>query len=159
MKYDTAMDKLDRLRCLSRATISSCAGSEPWESKFLESFDYDSSGNRTNRRSGAFNTADDDAYTYVTGPTDIIDRVTSGGTAKEMSNTFKGELSSVNDPNLIQFALDYDTRVTATEDAFLGSVAHYNAPMGVVEVDICQRNPSRPGCRSRVSRRRVESEG
>lgn len=75
VKYDTAMDKLDRLRCLSRATISSCAGSEPWESKFLESFDYDSSGDRTNRRSGAFNTADDDAYTYVSGPTDIIDRV------------------------------------------------------------------------------------
>jgi RHS repeat-associated protein len=124
------MDKLDRLRCLSRATISSCAGSEPWESKFLESFDYDSSGNRTNRRSGAFNTADDDAYTYVSGPTDIIDRVTSGGTAKEMSNTFKGELSSVNDPNLIQFTFDYDSRVTATEDAFLGSVAHYNTPMG-----------------------------
>ncbi len=130
VKYDTAMDKLDRLRCLSRATISSCAGSEPWESKFLESFDYDSSGNRTNRRSGAFNTADDDAYTYVSGPTDIIDRVTSGGTAKEMSNTFKGELSSVNDPNLIQFTFDYDSRVTATEDAFLGSVAHYNTPMG-----------------------------
>ena len=124
------MDKLDRLRCLSRATISSCAGAEPWESKFLESFDYDSSGNRTNRRSGAFNTADDDAYTYVSGPTDIIDRVTSGGTAKEMSNTFKGELSSVNDPNLIQFTFDYDSRVTATEDAFLGSVAHYNTPMG-----------------------------
>jgi RHS repeat-associated protein len=88
------------------------------------------SGNRTNRRSGAFNTADDDAYTYVSGPTDIIDRVTSGGTAKEMSNTFKGELSSVNDPNLIQFTFDYDSRVTATEDAFLGSVAHYNTPMG-----------------------------
>jgi YD repeat-containing protein len=84
MTYYATYDNLNRLRCWSRASISACTGTEPWEDKFLESFDYDASGNRTNRRFGAFNTTDDDAYTYVSS-SDIIDKVTSGGTDKQMS--------------------------------------------------------------------------
>jgi len=129
-KYYAAMDKLDRLRCLSRATISSCAGTEPWESKFDESFDYDLSGNRTNRRYGAFNTSDDDAYTYVSGPTDVIDLVTSGGASKSMSNDFKGDITAVNQPAFIQFTFDYEGRVTDTNDATLGSAVHFNTYFG-----------------------------
>ncbi|MCK6576297.1 hypothetical protein L6V77_35055 [Myxococcota bacterium] len=71
LTYYTAYDALRRLRCVSRASIAGCSGAEPWEDKFNESFDYDLSGNRTNRRRGAFGTADDDAYSYVTS-SDVI---------------------------------------------------------------------------------------
>jgi len=143
--YYAAMDKLDRLRCLSRATISSCTGAEPWEAKFNESFDYDLSGNRTNRRYGAFNLNDDDAYAYVAGPSDIIDKVTSRGVTKDMSSTFKGEISSVNQPNLIQFTYDFDSRVTATNDATLGSDVQYNSYFG-------DRYAKKVPCNARMSR-------
>ena len=61
-----------------KTSCISCSGTEPWEAQFLESFDYDLAGNRTNRRSGAYNTADDDLYVYSTqygGPTDVIDKL------------------------------------------------------------------------------------
>ena len=144
-KYFAAMDKLDRLRCLSRATISSCSGAEPWETKYNESFDYDLSGNRTNRRFGAFNTADDDAYTYASGPTDIIDKVTSRGTDQQMSNTFKGDLTEVNQPNLVQFTLNYDSRVTDTNDSVLGGAVHYNSYFG-------DRYVKKSPCNARLTR-------
>ena len=129
LKYYTAYDALNRLRCASRDTISSCSGTEPWADRFIESFDYDKSGNRTNRRSGAFNTADDDAYTYVT-DTDIIDKVTVGGTDKQMANWFDGSLSEVNNPSRVTFNYDKEVKVKLTNDNFLGNVSHFNSIFG-----------------------------
>jgi hypothetical protein len=130
LKYSASMDKLDRLRCLSRTTISSCTGTEPWADEFLESFDYDASGNRTNRRAGAYNSADDDAYAYVSGPTDIIDQVTIGGSVKAMANNFKGEITQIKAPSVVDFVYDHDSRVTNTNDDFLGSVDHSYSYIG-----------------------------
>ncbi len=123
--YYAKYDNLNRLRCWSRASISSCSGTEPWEDQFGESFDYDASGNRTNRRFGAFNTDDDDAYVYVSG-SDIIDKVTSGGTDKQMSNDFRGGITQVNQPERVDHTFDLEGRLSTTNDNFLGNVSHYH---------------------------------
>ena len=139
LKYYTAYDGLNRLRCVSRGSISSCSGTEPWEDTFEESFDYDKSGNRTNRRYGEYNSSDDDAYTYVT-DSDIIDKVTSGGTDKEMSNDMKGDITSVNQPNYISFTWDYYGRLGKTNDNYQGDVTHsYAEPWGdrFKKVSVC----------------------
>ncbi len=140
LKYDAAMDKLDRLRCLSRTTISSCSGSEPWADEFLESFDYDASGNRTNRRYGAYNTADDDAYTYVSGPTDIISSINYGGSSQSMNRNFKGELTKVYAPDEVAFTYNEDGRVTETNDKHLGEVDHAYSYFGDRYMKISQCN-------------------
>jgi YD repeat-containing protein len=124
-KYYAAVDKLDRLRCLSRSSISSCTGTKPWESKFTESFDYDKSGNRTNRRGGGF-TADDEVYAYVSGPTDIIDKVTVNGSAKEQSNTFKGQITATNIPGPFAYSYDREDHLANSNDNSLGNVGHYH---------------------------------
>lgn len=134
LKYFTKYDSLSRLRCVSRSAISSCSGVEPWEDQFLESFDYDLAGNRVNRRYGAYNSADDDAYTFVNevgvGPTNIIDKVTSGGVDKQMSNDPKGNITQVNQPNQIDYTWNPDSQLNTTNDNFLGTVTHNYTAMG-----------------------------
>lgn len=127
LQHYAAYDRLNRIRCVSRAPITSCAGSEPWENRFLESFDYDLSGNRTNRRSGAYNSSDDDAYSYVAG-TDTIDFVVSGGTTRSMDNSSKGEITRVNQPNQIDYTFNAESQLTNTNDTFLGTVVHNSTP-------------------------------
>lgn len=130
LKYYTAYDGLNRLRCVSRGSISSCSGSEPWGDTFEESFDYDDSGNRTSRRYGQYNGADDDAYVYVTS-SDIIDKVTSGGIDKQMSNDFKGDITDASQPDTLQYVWDEEGRLTRSNDNYLGSVIHdYAEPWG-----------------------------
>jgi YD repeat-containing protein len=134
LKYFTKYDPLSRLRCVSRSAISSCSGVEPWEDQFLESFDYDLAGNRVNRRYGAYDSADDDAYTFVNefgvGPTNIIDKVTSGGVDHDMSNDPKGNITEVNQPNKIGYAWNPDSQLSTTNDTFLGSTTHNYTAMG-----------------------------
>lgn len=134
LKYFTKYDPLSRLRCVSRSAITSCAGVEPWEDQFLESFDYDLAGNRVNRRYGAYNSADDDAYTFVNefgvGPTNLIDKVTSGGVDKQMSNDPKGNITQVNQPNRVDYTWNPDSQLNTTNDNFLGTVTHNYTAMG-----------------------------
>ncbi|MCC7383997.1 MAG: hypothetical protein IT384_19300 [Deltaproteobacteria bacterium] len=133
--YRAAVDKLNRLRCLSRATISACSGSEPWEDKYLESLDYDLAGNRTNRRYGKFanpsgNGADEDAYSLVSGPTDIIDKTTEGGSVKEQYNDFKGDISQTNSARHFGYNWNYEGQMSMSNDSYLGNVAHWYTPFG-----------------------------
>ena len=126
------MDALNRLRCTSRNAPTACTGAKPWEATYTESFDYDASGNRTNRRLGAFTTADDEAFAYVTGPTDIIDAGVYGGTSMDWTNDFKGNLTQTkNGASIVnQYTWDSEGRVKASSDNFLSSVAHEYSPFG-----------------------------
>ncbi len=117
LDYYTAYDDLDRLRCVGRSSIGSCSGTEPWSSEdFLESFDYDKSGNRTYRRYGAYS-SEDDEYTYATG-TDIIDSVNG----VEMSNSAEGEITEANTPTNLAYTWSTDGELTVANNDFLGDV-------------------------------------
>ncbi len=137
LKYYAAMDALNRLRCTSRASMSACTGANPWEAAYNETFDYDASGNRTKRRGGAFTTADEDAYSYVSGPSDVIGQVTYSGTAQTWSKDYKGNLTSITDPNIPdpnsttrQYTWDSEGRALSSNDNFLGATRHEYSPFG-----------------------------
>ena len=128
MEYYAAYDDLNRLRCVGRSSISSCTGTQPWADDFLESFDYDKSGNRTYRTYGAY-ADDDDEYTYETG-TDIIDKVKVAGTDKEFSNNAEGQITEVNTPvNIVYNWANKNTLSSSNED-YLGNkvnrFSHFN---------------------------------
>jgi RHS repeat-associated protein len=155
LKTYAQTDHLNRLRCLSRNSISSCTntGSAPWENSYNESFSYDASGNRTDRRYGQFTTADEDTYTYVSG-TDIISKVTSGGTDENQSHTFRGEISAVNQPVNIAYNWGVEDQAYQTNDNFLGNVGHYYSPFNdrYEKIAVCNHyvslytmTPSGPG--------------
>ncbi|MFO0727935.1 MAG: RHS repeat-associated core domain-containing protein [Myxococcota bacterium] len=130
-KYYLAMDGLNRLRCTSRSAIGACTGAKPWETSYLESLDYDASGNRTNRRSGQYATADDETYALVTGPTDIINDVTYGGTNKLWSSDMKGDLTSVKDlGNALAYTWDSLGRMSVSNDVSLSPTKHDYSPYG-----------------------------
>ncbi|MFO0727937.1 MAG: DUF6531 domain-containing protein [Myxococcota bacterium] len=130
-KYYLAMDGLNRLRCTSRSAIGACTGAKPWETSYLESLDYDASGNRTNRRSGQYATADDETYALVTGPTDIINDVTYGGTNKLWSSDMKGDLTSVKDlGNSLAYTWDSLGRMSVSNDVSLSPTKHDYSPYG-----------------------------
>ncbi|MCK6549106.1 hypothetical protein L6R52_24900, partial [Myxococcota bacterium] len=53
-----------------------------------------------------------------------IDKVTSSGTDREMSNGVRGEITQVNQPNNIQYSYNTEGRMYASNDNFLGTVVH-----------------------------------
>jgi YD repeat-containing protein len=124
-----AVDRLNRLRCLSRQPVASCSGTAPWANAFNESFDYDKSGNRQTRTYGQYTTSDQDIYTYTTGA-DTITNVQSGGTNYAESPDFRGEIQAVNQPEYLSYTFDKRDGLKASNDNFLGNVTHNYTPFG-----------------------------
>jgi RHS repeat-associated protein len=129
LKYYAAVDKLNRLRCLSRSSIGSCSGSAPWEDKFNESFDLDASGNRTNRRFGAYDSDDEDIYRYWSGPTDVIKDVTQGGFDNKVNANFRGDIEELDQPEVV-YSFDSESRIVLANDTTLGQSAHQSTIFG-----------------------------